>query len=253
MRMPVCFIGHGSPMNAIENNIFTKEWKNLIENIHPKAILMISAHWVSDKFEITTNLYPKMIYDMFGFPDQLYTVDYPAHTDKTIIERCLSILPTLKENNIRGYDHGAWSILIHMFPKADIPVIQLSLNRNASPQEHYELGKSLQILRDEGVLIVGSGNIVHNLRVLDWENENNEYDWAKNFRQRVNECLINYEDEQLIEYKQWGNDAILSVNSSEHYLPLIVCLGASNHDSVLITNDKIISGSLSMTCVVWNK
>lgn len=251
MKMPVYFIGHGSPMNAIENNEFTHQWKELMGDCTPKAILIISAHWMETTYEITTNPYPSMIYDMFGFPSELYTVNYPAHTDEAIIRRCCELVPELKSNNNRGYDHGVWSILKHMVPLADIPVVQISLSETASLQEHYNLGKALRILRDENVLIIGSGNIVHNLRELNWNEYYSEYPWSKQFREYVNHALLHGDDQSLIHYDKDGYNGLMSVNSQEHYLPLLVCLGASDHDIPSLSNDVIINGSLSMTCVSW--
>lgn len=251
MKMPVYFIGHGSPMNAIENNEFTHQWEKLMKDCKPKAILIISAHWMETTYEITTNPHPAMIYDMFGFPNELYTINYPAHTDESIIKRCCKLVPELKLNNSRGYDHGVWSILTHMAPLANIPVIQISLSRNASLEDHYNLGKALRTLRDEDVLIIGSGNIVHNLRELNWNEYYSEYPWAKQFKEYVNNALLNCDYKNLIHYDMDGYNALMSVNSQEHYLPMLVCLGASDNNVPSLSNDVILNGSLSMTCVAW--
>lgn len=248
-RQPVVFIGHGSPMNTIEDNEFTRVWKQLGKTLQPKAILVISAHWVSHQFEVTSKKQKGLLYDMFGFPDELYQVEYPVEIDSTLVKR-IQELVNVSENDTRKLDHGVYSVCLPMFPEANIPLVQLSLNGYASVEEHYELGEKLSVLREEGVLILGSGNIVHNLREVDWHTKGG-YEWAEKFHNHINTYLVNREDERCVHYEDEGRAGLLSVNTKEHYLPMIVCLGASNHDTITLENDTLLMGSLSMTCCIW--
>lgn len=250
-KQPVVFIGHGSPMNTIEDNEYTRVWKIMASALQPKAILVISAHWVSHEFEVTAKKQAGLLYDMYGFPEELYQVKYPVEIDQGLVERLHTLLE-VKGNDTRKLDHGVYSVCLPMFPAMDIPLVQLSLNANASVEDHYEVGKKLRVLREEGVLILGSGNIVHNLREVDWHT-NGGFEWAQYFHNQVNSFLENKDDHGCIHFEEQGRAGILSVNTKEHYLPLIVCLGASNHDTIRLENDALLMGSLSMTCCIWGE
>jgi len=224
--MPVLFMGHGSPMNAIENNSFTQGWKNMVKDIPtPKAILVISAHWESKGTKILAVDKPKLIYDMYGFPQALYDVKYPAAGAPELAKE---ISEHVKFTEVGldhewGLDHGAWSILVHMYPDASIPSFQLSLNYTRDLQWHYDLAKELNYLRKKGVLIVGSGNIVHNLRYMAYAYEK-PLDWALEFDAKSEELMNKGDHAALINYKTLGSAAEISVNSAEHYIPLLYTL-----------------------------
>lgn len=222
-KMPVLFLGHGNPMNAVEDNIFTKGWREAVKDIpKPKAILCISAHWETYGTKVLAHPSPKMIYDMYGFPQKLYEVKYPApgspHFAEEVMERVN--FTRIELNHKWGFDHGAWSVLTHTFPEADIPCFQLSLNRTRDMQWHYDLAKELAFLRRKGVLIVGSGNIVHNLSNFGALSKKSP-EWALAFDAKSAELLKNGNHRGLINYQQWGQAAMLSVNSAEHYIPML--------------------------------
>lgn len=230
--MPVLFMGHGSPMNAIENNSFTQGWKNMVKDIPtPKAILVISAHWESKGTKILAVDKPKLIYDMYGFPKELYAVKYPVAGSPELAKE---ITENVKFTEVGldhewGLDHGAWSILVHMYPDASIPSFQLSLNYTRDMQWHYDLAKELSYLRKKGVLIVGSGNIVHNLRYMAYMNEK-PLDWALEFDAKSEELMNKGDHASLINYKALGSAAEISVNSAEHYIPLLYTLALQQKD-----------------------
>ena len=250
MRMPVIFVGHGSPMNAIEENDFTKSWEVIGEKIPvPKAILSISAHWQTKGTRVNDSVDPRQIYDFYGFPQKLYEVVYNVAGSDELANRVIEILgDQVTVDNSWGIDHGTWSVLSKVYPKADVPVVQLSLNYDMSPIDHLELGKKLSVLRDEGYLIFGSGNIVHNLGIIDWSLEGG-FNWADEFDVMVKEHILSGEYEPLIEL---GNGGILPVPTREHYLPLLVCLGAvGGVDIVEIFNESRILGSISMTSYLF--
>lgn len=250
MRMPVIFVGHGSPMNAIEENDFTKGWKEIGRKIPvPRAILSISAHWQTKGTRVNDSKDPKQIYDFYGFPKQLYEVKYDVSGNEELANRVLEILgDQVSVDNSWGIDHGTWSVLSKVYPKADMPVVQLSLNYDMSPREHFELGRNLSLLRDEGYLIFGSGNIVHNLGIIDWSLEGG-YSWADEFDVMVKEHILSGEYEPLIEF---GSGGILPVPTREHYLPLLVCLGAvDENDTLEIFNESRVLGSISMTSYLF--
>lgn len=249
-KMPVVFIGHGSPMNAIEDNEFSRTWQEIGLSLpRPKAILCISAHWETPETSITAMENPRMIYDFMGFPPELYAVKYPALGNPNLSQQIIDhlavpVLPDLKW----GLDHGAWSVLCRMFPKADIPVMQLSLAFTREGSTHYVIGQQLQFLRDEGVLILGSGNIVHNLGRMVWEDR--AFDWAMEFDLKAKKWIESGDHDPLIQYQNQGPTASLSINSAEHYLPLLYVLGASDpNEKITFFNEKIWGGSLSMRCV----
>ncbi len=252
MSLPVIFVGHGSPMNAIENNRFTEEWKRIGERYQPNAILMISAHWfVKDTF-VQTTLEPKVINDMYGFPEELYQVSYQVKGDpelsKTILER---LTVPVSANDSWGIDHGAWSVLTHMYPKRDIPVVQLSINASASADDKYKIGQQLKGLRDEGVLIIGSGNIVHNLSRVN-PNQPEAYPWAIAFNDYIKDAIVTKNHPKCIHYYRLEESAHLSVPMSDHYDPLLYVLGATHtKDTVTVFNDELVWGSLSMTSYIF--
>jgi 4,5-DOPA dioxygenase extradiol len=249
-RMPVLFVGHGSPMNAIEDNEFSRAWTEAGKSLpRPKAILCVSAHWEADGTQVTAMEKPRMIYDFYGFPPELYAATYPAPGSPEFAERVRSLLgPATGADLEWGFDHGTWSVLKRLFPKADVPVIQLSLDVRKSPQEHYDVGTKLKALRDEGVLIVGSGNIVHNLRMVMWEEK--AYDWAVEFDEKVRQWILDDDHESIIHYEKHGRAAALAINSAEHYKPLLYVLGAKEPgEPVGFFADKVSFGSLSMRSV----
>lgn len=256
VKMPVIFVGHGSPMNAISDNEFTRSWERLGKILpKPTAILVISAHWYDDGTYTNDKEHPEVINDMYGFPNELYQVNYNSPGSPFLANRLLVLLKEkLLVDNSWGIDHGTWSVLTKMYPNKNIPVIQLSINRRLFPQEHYEIGVLLKTLREEGVLIIGSGNIVHNLMMVDWYNGNNGFAWAESFDSLVKKCILEGNDETLIDYKHM-KDSSFAIPTPEHYLPLLYVLGASNkEDKIEIFNEKLIMGSLSMTSYIfWPK
>ena len=252
-KMPSLFIGHGSPMNAIENNKFVKNWEDISKKIpKPEAILSISAHWYTIGTKIMDDESPKTIYDMYGFPEELYQIVYNAkcipslsHKIKSMINRNVEI------NNTWGYDHGTWSVLHRMYPKADIPVIQLSVDMDASMEEHYSIGQQLAELRKEGILIFGSGNITHNLRMANFRMPGG-YDWAEEFDNYIKDSIINKNYDNVINYNKIGKSARYAVPITDHYAPLLYVLGVLNGDEkVTVFNDECIMGALSMTSYLF--
>jgi 4,5-DOPA dioxygenase extradiol len=243
---PTIFFGHGSPMNAIEKNTFTDKWKEVFIGVKkPKAILVISAHWQTQGSRLTRNLDLKTIHDFGGFPQELFNVQYPAKGDPTLAQEVADKLGLAIDMNW-GLDHGSWSVLAQIYPKADIPVVQVSLDINKTPQEHYELGKKLAYLREQDVMIIGSGNVVHNLSLIDWENSKTNT-WAKEFNDIAVDNIEKRYFDNLINYKQYGEIAKLSIPTPEHYLPLLYVLGASKpEDKIEIFNNQIVLGSISM-------
>lgn len=249
MKMPLIFAGHGSPMNAIEQNSFTETWKELGRNIpKPAAILSLSAHWVTRGSRTSDEEYPRMIYDMFGFPRELYEKKYPAKGAPSIAGRLAELLPDqVIMDSGWGIDHGTWSVLCHMFPEADIPVIQLSLDQSLSAREHFDLGRRISPLREGGVLILGSGNIVHNLALVDW-NKKDGYPWAYEFDEYIEKNILKYHYEKVINYWEAGDSQKKSFYTTEHFLPLLYILGAAEkEDGVQVFNKKCLMGSISMT------
>lgn len=257
MKMPALFLGHGSPMNVIEpNNPFNQGFATIAKTFaKPKAILMISAHWYSSKLQIQSGENPPLIYDFYGFPDELYQVQYPAVGSKQLAERVGVLLQEnqLVFNDNRGYDHGMWAVLKHLYPNADVPVVQLSLDRTKSAEWHWQTAQKLRPLRDEGILIVGSGDIVHNLGAVDWRHINTMgagYDWAYQFRDLINQAIENQDKNTLIHIENLGQSAHLAVPTPEHYLPLLYTMAVrDNTDNITLFNDVLLGGSLSMTSV----
>lgn len=250
-RAPVIFIGHGSPMNAIANNEFTQSL-NSIRNLYPypKAILCISAHWMTEGTWLTHQKEPKTIHDFYGFPPALFDVQYPAPGHPELAEALAAKIkePSLYlDDEMWGLDHGTWSVLRHIYPEADIPVIQLSLDMEKDASYHYELGKQLASLRDEGILIIGSGNIVHNLRVLKWGEDALPYDWAVKFDLWAKTKLEARDFKALISDYENSTEGKLSVPTPEHYYPLLYILGASlESDFLSFHYEEIQNASISM-------
>ncbi|WP_196603760.1 4,5-DOPA-extradiol-dioxygenase [Pectinatus haikarae] len=252
-KMPVLFVGHGSPMNAIEDNEFSLRWHSLPELIpEPKAILSISAHWYTDGTRISTAAEPKTIYDMYGFPKELYEVRYPVKGAPELARHTGGIISAaVAEDNTWGIDHGTWSVLHRMYPKADIPVYQLSVDKNASPEQHMQIGKELASLRDDGVLIFASGNVVHNLALVDWEMPGG-HSWAKIFDSFIKQKIAAKEYKAVLDYKQAGESARLAFFSPDHFYPLLYTIGASaNEDKLTVFNEGCTLGALSMTSYLW--
>lgn len=250
--MPVFFIGHGNPMNGILENDYTRGWKKAFDNVHkPTAIIVVSAHWETRGTQITAMKKPRTIYDFYGFPPELFAAKYEATGNpelaKEVAEKLKNRLIELDEN--WGLDHGSWTILKHLYPNADVSVLQLSLDYGKSPKEHYELAKELRFLREKGVLIIGSGNLVHNLRMADFRNSK-KYDWAISADNKLKNLILSGEHDKLIKYESLGNDAALAIPSAEHFLPLLYVLALMNeNETVEIFNDSIDLGSISMTSV----
>lgn len=249
MRMPAIFAGHGSPMNAILDNKYTKTWEKLGSEIgKPQLILSVSAHWFTHG-TLTSDLEkPKQIYDMYGFPEELYRLRYEARGSKELSDRLLELLGTgISIDNSWGIDHGTWSVLCKMYPEADIPVVQLSINADLSPKRHYEIGRTISGLRDEGVMVFGSGNIVHNLGRISWDMDGGE-DWAVEFDGYVRDRILERDHNSVVDYRSAGKSQELSFRTPEHYLPLLYVLGASrDDDTVSIFNESCTMGSISMT------
>ena len=250
-RLPAVFLGHGNPLNALEDNDWTRAWRALGPALpRPRAILAVSAHWYIEGTAVTAMRAPRTIYDFGGFPDALYRVRYPAAGDPQLaarVQQLLAPVPVSLDESW-GLDHGSWSLLVHAFPAADVPVIQLSLDARQPPRFHYELGRRLAALRDEGVLILGSGDVVHNLRAYTWgAPATPAYPWALRFEALVRERLSASDHESLIDYAALGEDARASIPTPEHYLPLLYVLGASAADEPLaIVAEGFDGGAVSM-------
>jgi 4,5-DOPA dioxygenase extradiol len=248
--MPVLFVGHGSPMNAIQDNRWGRGWAEIGARLdRPDAIVCVSAHWQTRGVMVTAMDHPKTIHDFYGFPDELQNMQYPAPGSPTLARKARDEIKstTVALDQTWGLDHGTWSVLVKMFPRADIPVIQLSLDATRSPAEHFELGKELKALRRHGVLIVGSGNIVHNLRRVSREHADEGFHWAIEFDMKVTELVDKGDHQALIDYQKLGPAAQLSVPTNEHYLPLLYALALRDPtDPVRYFNDATTMGSISM-------
>jgi 4,5-DOPA dioxygenase extradiol len=255
-RMPVLFVGHGSPMNAIEENEFVEGWRNIGKTIpRPKAILCVSAHWETKGTFVTAVPKPQTIHDFGGFPKALFDVQYPApgspelanETKQTITKTVVGL------DEKWGLDHGAWSVIKNIYPNADVPVIEMSLDYSQGPQYHYDLGKQLAALRNKGVLIIGSGNLVHNLRMVAWDKMNEPeygFDWAIQANTTFKQLIQSGNHKDLINYTTLGREVQLAVPSPDHYLPLLYTLALKEeNESVSFFNDKAVMGSLTMTSV----
>jgi len=253
--MPVLFIGHGSPMNGIEDNEFSQRWTQMAKEIPtPAAVLVISAHWFSNGTRITAMDFPETIHDFGGFPQALFEVQYPAPGNLVLAMETAELIHSahVELDHDWGLDHGAWTVVRHMYPEAKIPVLQLSIDYTKPPQYHYDLAKELYQLRKKGVLIIGSGNMVHNLRMVSWSkmNENYGYDWALQMNETFKELILNGDHKPLINYESLGAESRLAIPTPEHYLPLLYSLGLKrSNDSISFFNDKAMAGSLTMTSV----
>ncbi len=252
--LPAIFFGHGNPMNAVLDNNYTQAWRRLGEaTARPKAILSISAHWFVPQVGVTVSTAPRTIHDFGGFPPELYKVRYPAPGDPRLARRVKEMLAPLPValDDSWGLDHGTWSVLRHVYPAADIPVVQLAIDERQPPQFHFEIGRRLAPLRGEGVLIVGSGNIVHNLHAYAWGAHRPEpYDWAVRFETRARELLLSGETKPLIDYETLGREALLSIPTPDHYLPLLYVIGARQQgEPIAFPVEGMDGGSISMLSV----
>ncbi len=254
--MPVLFIGHGSPMNGIEDTEFSRRWSQMAKEIPtPKAVLVVSAHWFTKGTQITAMDFPKTIHDFGGFPQELFDVQYNAPGNPVLAKETASLLHSahVELDHDWGLDHGTWTVVRHMYPEANIPVLQLSIDYTRGPQYHYDLAKELQALRKKGVLIIGSGNMVHNLRMVAWDRLNDPeyaYDWAVKMNDKFKELILTGDHKPLINYSSMGREAMLAIPTPEHYLPLMYTLGVKNNkDGISFFNDKAVGGSLTMTSV----
>jgi 4,5-DOPA dioxygenase extradiol len=251
--LPVLFAGHGSPMNAIENNEFTKEWEKVGNTLaKPKAILCISAHWQTRGTMVTAMDKPQTIHDFGGFPQELFDKQYPAPGAPDFAKETKEIVKktAIELDNTWGLDHGTWSVLSRMFPKADIPTYQLSLDYTQNPEYHYELAHELKELRTKGVLIIGSGNIVHNLRMVSFDKADG-FDWAIEFDEKVKNALEKGDHKSIINYQNYGNAARLAVPTNEHYLPMLYAIALQEKNEKLsFFNAKNLAGSISMRSMI---
>lgn len=255
-KLPVLFIGHGSPMNGIEDSEFSRTWHRLGQEItRPKAVLVISAHWLTRGTHITAMNNPRTIHDFGGFPQALFDVQYPAPGSPALAQETAKLITTTDVglDHDWGLDHGTWTVVRHMYPDANIPVLQLSIDYNKPPQYHYDLAKQLAALRKKGVLIIGSGNMVHNLRMVDWKrlNEPNYgFDWAIEMNSIFKEKIGNGSHADLIHYEKLNKAATLAIPTPDHYYPLLYSLGLQDSaEGVSFFNDKMVGGSLNMTGV----
>ncbi len=253
--MPTIFFGHGNPMNAVSRNPYTEGWAEIGRRLpRPRAVLAVSAHWYIPATAVTTMAQPRTIHDFGGFPRELYDVQYPAPGDPALarrVEELLSPTQVLSDQQHWGLDHGTWAVLRHVLPAADVPVVQLSIDETQPPQFHYELAQRLAPLREEGVLVLGSGNLVHNLHTYAWGGHGVEpFDWAVRFEARARELLLEGEDGPLVDYESLGRDALLSVPTPDHYLPLLYVLGLRRAgEAVDFPVEGVDGGSVSMVTV----
>jgi 4,5-DOPA dioxygenase extradiol len=252
--LPALFFGHGNPMNAVQRNVYTDAWAAIAKQLpRPRAILAVSAHWYLPGTFVTAMAEPRTIHDFGGFPRELYEVEYSAHGDPVLARRVQEVLaPTPVGRDHRwGLDHGVWSVLRHLFPLADVPVVQLSIDETQPPQVHYEIGRRLAPLRDEGVLIIGSGNIVHNLHAYAWgKHPVDPFDWAVRFEDRARALLLAGDDAPLVDYEALGPDAILAVPTPEHYLPLLYVIATRKEgERTQFPVQGFDGGSISMLTV----
>ena len=239
---------HGAPTNALELNRFTERWRSFASGLpRPEAILCISAHWQTPGNYVTGGEKPRTIHDFYGFPQQLYEVNYDSPGSEELAARIANVVGG-EVTEEWGLDHGSWSVLTHLYPQADIPVLQLSMPTGLKPEEYFALGSSLKSLRDEGVFVWGSGNIVHNLRTATFADESNQTDWALRFDERVKKSVIERDFQSILSYDGGSADAKLAVNSAEHFKPLFYILGMiRDGDELTVFNDEVIYGTLSMT------
>jgi 4,5-DOPA dioxygenase extradiol len=251
--MPVLFVGHGSPMNAIESNAFTETLHGVAEQLpRPMAVCVVSAHWVTEGTQVMASAHPRTIHDFSGFPRPLYEVQYPAPGAPEEAQK-LAADPEIKPDQRWGLDHGSWSVLRHMYPDADIPAFQLSLDARRGFREHIDLAREIRSLRERGVLIVGSGNIVHNLRRVDWEHPHGAFDWAVEFDAKVKRAVDAHDVGSLSAPQKWGERLLETAHPTlEHYLPLLYCIGSTDErDSVSYPYEGFDFGSISMRMILF--
>jgi 4,5-DOPA dioxygenase extradiol len=253
VKMPVLFVGHGSPMNAIESNRFTGALEKLGRDLpRPQAICVVSAHWVTRGSQVLVADWPRTIHDFYGFPKPLYEVQYPAPGAPAEAKR-LAFEHHLAPDQKRGLDHGAWSVLRHMYPKADVPVFQVSLDQTRTFAEHLALGRELQKMRERGILILGSGNLVHNLHKMNWELPDEAYPWAMEFDQLVKRAVEERDMEKLAAPDQWGLTLLAEAHPTlEHYAPILHCISATDErDRAAFPYEGIEFGSVSMRTILF--
>ncbi len=253
-KLPVLFVGHGSPMNAIEDNQYTRTWRSLGERIpRPEVILSVSAHWYTKDTRIMNEENPKTIHDMYGFPKELYEVKYNAPGSPGIAKISKHLISRETQyDNSWGIDHGTWSVLVHMYPDKEIPVFQISIDADAPPATHYKIGKELRSLREQGVLLFGSGNVVHNLRLVDWNKASEGFDWAYEFDEYIYENIIKKNHDNVLKFSRIGDVSKLAVPTPDHFYPLLYVLGASDeNDKISVYNKSCELGSLTMTSYLW--
>lgn len=254
-KMPVLFLGHGSPMNAIEENEFVTGFRNIASDIpKPNAILCVSAHWETKGTYVTAMQNPRTIHDFGGFPKELFAVQYPAPGSPALAAETKSLImkTSVGMDDQWGLDHGAWSVIKHLYPKADIPVIQMSIDYRQAPQYHYELAQQLKSLREKGILVIGSGNMVHNLRMVAWNqlNEHFGFDWAIEANETMKRHILDGDHQPLINFRSQGRAFDLAIPTPEHYLPLLYALALKEEkEAISLFNDKAVAGSLTMTSV----
>lgn len=254
--MPALFVGHGSPMNGIEDNEFSRRWAQIAQEIpEPSAVLVVSAHWLSNGTKVTAMDFPQTIHDFGGFPEELFNVQYPAPGSRELANETVTLLHSVHAelDHDWGLDHGAWTVVRNMYPDANIAVLQLSIDYNKGIQYHYELAKELYSLRKKGVLILGSGNMVHNLRMLAWNRldvPGYGFDWAHEINSQFKKLIADGNHQAMINYQSINNDIHLAIPTLEHYLPLIYSLGIQGkNEDVSFFNDVAVGGSLTMTSV----
>lgn len=254
--MPILFIGHGSPMNGIENNVFSQQWAKTATDIKkPSAILVISAHWLTNGTFVTAMDKPKTIHDFGGFPEELFAVQYPAPGDPLLAAETRSLIQSTNVglNHDWGLDHGAWTVVRQMYPDATIPVLQLSIDYSKPAAYHYQLAKELAALRKKGVLIIGSGNMVHNLRMIAWDKmdvPNYGFDWAIEMHELFKQKITAGDHTALINYETLSKSALLAIPTPDHYFPLMYILGLQEkNEAPVFFNDQLVAGSLNMTSV----
>ncbi|MFZ7183333.1 MAG: 4,5-DOPA dioxygenase extradiol [Bacteroidota bacterium] len=255
-KMPVLFLGHGSPMNAIEENEFVQGFRSVAAGLpKPRAILCVSAHWETRGTFVTAMPNPPTIHDFGGFPKALFDVQYPAPGSPTLARETKALVKKTEVglDDKWGLDHGAWSVIKHLYPKADVPVIQMSLDHYQNPEYHYELARELSSLRRKGILIIGSGNMVHNLGMVAWDKLNAvdyAYDWAREASEKMNRFILEGDHQSLVKFRSQGKAFDLAIPTPEHFLPLLYTLALKDEkDEVSLFNDKAVAGSLTMTSV----
>jgi len=255
--MPVLFVGHGSPMNGIQENEFSTTWRSLGRRLpKPSAVLIISAHWYTPGTFVTAMEAPPTIHDFYGFPKALHEVQYDAPGSPALAAETAQLIKSTETqlSHEWGLDHGAWSVVMNMYPDADVPMIQMSIDYTQSPQWHYDLAKELSALRNKGVLILGSGNMIHNLRIMDWQLSNQGYDWADELNTIFKKHIAAGSHQYLINYETLGKAASMAIPTPEHYLPMLYAVGLQDKaDDVSFFNDKTVMGSVSMTSFAIGK